>query len=56
MMEENNEIKKKKIEIIQGNSKDLDISDVKDNLTFERPEENKKENIIVPENQDTHKN
>ena len=49
--EENNE-KRKKIEIVQGTSKDLNISEVKDNLTFEKPEENKKENIIIPENQE----
>lgn len=53
MFEEHKDEKKKKIEIVQGNSKDLNISEVKDNLTFEKPEENKKENIIIPENQDS---
>ncbi len=53
MFEEHEDEKKKKIEIVQGNSKDLNISEVKDNLTFEKPEENKKENIIIPENQDS---
>ena len=52
MYEEENNEKRKKIEIIQGTSKDLNISEVKDNLTFEKPEENKKENIIIPENQE----
>ena len=49
MYEEENNEKRKKIE---GTSKDLNISEVKDNLTFEKPEENKKENIIIPENQE----
>ncbi len=52
MYEEENNEKRKKIEIVQGTSKDLNISEVKDNLTFEKPEENKKENIIIPENQE----
>ncbi len=51
MIEEQDNEKRKKIEIIQGNSKDLQISDVKDSLSFEKPDENKKENIIIPENQ-----
>ena len=42
----------KKFNIVEGSSKDLQISDVKDNLTFEKPEENKKNNIIIPENVD----
>lgn len=45
--------KKKKIEIVKGDHKNLKISDVKDNLNFEI-EENKdvdKENIVIPENQ-----
>ncbi len=53
MIEENNEQREKKIEIIQGSSKDLQISDVKDSLTFEKPEQQKKDNIIIPENTDT---
>lgn len=52
MYEEENKEKKKKIEIVKGDSKDLNISEVKDSLNFEKPEENKKKNIIIPENQD----
>ena len=52
MEENNNEKKEQKIEIVKGNPKDLDISDVKDNLAFEvENEKKKKENIIIPENQ-----
>ena len=52
MLEEKDEKKEneKKFKIVKGSSKDLQISDVKDNLTFEKPEENKKNNIIIPEN------
>ena len=52
MIEENNknEHKPKKIEIIKGNSKDLNISNVKDSLIMEKPEENQKQNIVIPEN------
>lgn len=49
MLEEKDENKKKKIEIIKGSSKDLNISEVRDNLTFENPKNNKKENIVIPE-------
>ena len=54
-MEEKNDNKNKKIEIVKGKSKDLKISDVKDNLTFEVTENNtkKKGEIIIPKN---HKN
>ena len=54
MLEEKDEKKEneKKLKIVKGSSKDLQISDVKDNLTFEKPEENKKNNIIIPENVD----
>ena len=54
MLEEKDEKKEneKKFKIVKGSSKDLQISDVKDNLTFEKPEENKKNNIIIPENVD----
>lgn len=45
--------KPKKIEIIKGNSKDLNISNVKDSLIMEKPEENQKQNIIIPENVDS---
>jgi len=41
---------KKKIEIITGDGKDLDISPVYQHLEVEKPkEEKKKENIIIPE-------
>ena len=52
MVEENNqeERKPKKIEIVKGNSKDLNISNVRDNLIMEKTEENQKQNIIIPEN------
>jgi len=40
---------KKKIEVITGNGKDLDISPVYQHLEVEKPkEEKKKENIIIP--------
>ena len=48
--EKDNEKKPQKIEIVKGNSKDLNISKVKDNLVLESPEENIKQNIIIPEN------
>ena len=48
-MEEKEEKQKKKIEIVKGSSKDLQISEVRDNLTFENPKDNKKENIVIPE-------
>ncbi len=52
MIEENNENerKPKKIEIVKGNSKDLNISNVRDSLIMEKPEENQKQIIIIPEN------
>lgn len=55
MIEESNqnEHKPKKIEIVKGNSKDLNISNVRDNLIMEKPEENQKQNIIIPENVDS---
>lgn len=49
MLEEKDENKNKKIEIIKGSSKDLNISEVRDNLTFENHKENQKENIVIPE-------
>lgn len=49
MLEEKDESKNKKIEIIKGSSKDLNISEVRDNLTFENHKENQKENIVIPE-------
>lgn len=55
MIEENNENerKPKKIEIVKGNSKDLNISNVKDSLIFEKPEEKQNQNIIIPESVDS---
>lgn len=52
-IEENNKTKPKKIKIIEGNSKDLNISTVQDNLTFEVTDEKKidENNIIIPQNQ-----
>ena len=52
MIEENNENERepKKIEIVKGNSKDLNISNVRDSLIMEKPEENQKQIIIIPEN------
>lgn len=54
MIEENNENerKPKKIEIVKGNSKDLNISNIKDSLIIEKPEEKQNKNIIIPENVD----
>lgn len=49
MLEEKDGNKNKKIEIIKGSSKDLNISEVRDNLTFENHKENQKENIVIPE-------
>ena len=49
---DNNEEKKNvKIEIVKGNPKDLQISEVKDNLSFEVREEKNTQKIIIPENQ-----
>lgn len=55
MIEEKNENerKPKKIEIVKGNSKDLNISNVKDSLIIEKPEEKQSQNIIIPENVDS---
>ena len=54
LVEENNfndGKKEKKIKIIQGDSKELNISSVKDNLNFEVDNsKEKKQNIIIPEN------
>lgn len=53
MKEEKDEnIEPKKIKIVKGDSKDLKISEVRDNLSFEVSEEKaKKDNIIIPKNQ-----
>ena len=41
--------KQKKIEIVSGNGKDLDISPVYDHIDIERPKEYKeKKKIIIP--------
>lgn len=53
MLEENDKDKNKKIEIVKGSSKDLNISEVRDNLTFENHKSNKKENIVIPETLNT---
>ena len=52
MIEENdkNERKQKKIENEKGNTKELNISNVRDSLIMEKPEETPKQNIIIPEN------
>ncbi len=56
MVEEKDEnVEKKKIEIVKGNSKDLQISDVKDNLSFEVHKNDTKGKIIIPENQKDNK-
>ena len=53
MEEQKNTDNKKQIEIVKGDPKDLDISEVKDNLAFEIEDKDpKKENIIIPENKD----
>ncbi len=51
-MEEKESKKSNKIEIVKGHSKDLEISEVKDNLTFEVSKNNttNKGNIIIPKN------
>ena len=52
MKEENeNNPNKREIEVVKGNPKDLDISEVKDNLYFEidEKEHEKKKNIVIPE-------
>lgn len=45
--------KKKQLKIVKGDHKNLKISDVKDNLTFEIEDNKniKKEDIIIPESQ-----
>lgn len=45
--------KKKKLKIVKGDHKNLKISDVKDNLTFEIEDnkEVKRDDIVIPENQ-----
>lgn len=45
-----NNDKKKDIQIVSGNGKDLNISPVYDNLDIAKPEEetNTKKNIVIP--------
>ena len=52
-MEEKKDNEDKKIKIVKGKSKDLKISDVRDNLTFEVHENDTKNHgkIVIPENQ-----
>ncbi len=45
------ESKNKKIEIVSGNGKDLNISPVYDHIDIEKPKEDKeKKKIIIPKN------
>lgn len=39
---------KKKIEVVTGDGKNLDISPVYQHLEVEKPKEEKNENIIIP--------
>ena len=39
---------KKKIEVVTGDGKDLDISPVYQHLEVEKPKDEKKENIVIP--------
>lgn len=50
--EDKSDTNEKKLEIVKGNSKDLNISKVQDSLPFEAEEnaEETKKNIVVPEN------
>ena len=53
MQEENKKNEEKKITIIQGTGRDIQISDVKDNLTFEiHDNKDEKKNIIIPGKKD----
>ena len=40
---------KRKIEVVTGNGKDLDISPVYEHLEVEKPKEEKRDNIIIPD-------
>ena len=57
-MDEETNNDEKKFEIVHGNSKDLNISEVKDNLTIEEHQNNVKKNgeVIVPTEQDADNN
>lgn len=51
-MDESQNTPVKKIEIVEGHSKDLEISEVKDNLAFEiKQDDTSKKNIVIPKNQ-----
>lgn len=57
MQEENKKNEEKKITIIQGTGRDIQISDVKDNLTFEiHDNKDEKKNIIIPGKKDEENN
>jgi len=49
IVEENNEQIQKKIHIVSGDGKDLNISDVSEYIEVEKPKEEKKGNIIIEE-------
>ena len=57
-MDEQANNEEKRFEIVQGNTKDLNISEVKDNLTIEQHKNYVKKNgeVIVPEEQDPNNN
>ena len=40
---------KKNLEIVSGDGSDLEISPVTDYLEVEKPKQEKKENIVIPE-------
>ncbi len=50
-MDEDEEEKKKDIEVVHGDGKDLDISPVYDHIILDKPEPNtnKDEKIVIPE-------
>ena len=49
----NNDNKKKNYEIVQGNIKDLDLSDVSEHITPAKPKKkNIPNNIIIPESKE----
>ncbi len=46
---------KKEMEIITGDGENLDISPVYEHLEVEKPKQQKKENIVIPEEKDIKK-
>ena len=40
---------KKKIQVVTGDGKDLEISPVYEHLEVEKPKDEKRENIVIPE-------